>query len=46
MIEQFDYASVDVMRDLEKNGLLYKFEKWCERIEKCVARVGGYVERE
>ena len=45
-IDQLDHASGDVLRDLEKNGLLHVFEKWCERMEKCVAHGGGYVEKE
>ena len=36
----------EVVRDLEKDGLLHVFHKRCERMEKCVRIGGGYVEKE
>lgn len=41
-----DRASAEVLKQLSKDGLLFVFEKWCDRMRKCVQLGGGYVEKE
>ena len=44
--EELIRATDDAIRDLTKDGLLFVFEKWIERMRKCIELEGSYVEKE